>query len=83
MHVIVHMITDSHPGYSILKLNISALMLLGIEQSSAYKVLLILTPVNILTQWNTIYEFHKVTVEMSGYSHNGYVVTGSIPQTSQ
>ena len=48
------------------------------------KLLLILThDVEGLTQLNNIGEVHTVTIEVSGYGHNGYVVASSILQTSQ
>ena len=47
-------------------------------------ILLILThDVEGLTQLNNIGEEHTVTIEVNGCGHNGYVVAGSILQTSQ
>ena len=65
------------------------LQLAGLELSvysieSEIHISLILThDVDGLTQLNNIGEVHTVTKEVSGCGHNGYVVAGSIVQTSQ
>ena len=51
---------------------------------SEVNISLILTHgVEGLTKLNNIGEVHTVTIEVSGCGHNGYVVAGSILQTSQ